>query len=79
VDLLRARRRGDIHHAEEDAGSAYRVPGYPVVPLLFVGVATWFVINTLIHQSADSLVGLLLLLAGLPFYYYWKRTLLRAS
>jgi len=55
------------------AAAEYRVPGYPVVPLLFVGVATWFVINTLIKQSADSLVGLLLLVAGLPFYYYWKK------
>jgi ABC-type polysaccharide/polyol phosphate export permease len=45
-----------------------------VVPILFVAVATWFVINTLVKQSSDSLVGLLLLLAGLPFYFYWKRT-----
>jgi APA family basic amino acid/polyamine antiporter len=56
-----------------DARSEYRVPGYPVVPLLFVAVATWFVINTLVKQSADSFVGLLLLVAGLPFYYYWKK------
>ena len=55
-----------------EARSEYRVPGYPVVPLLFVAVATWFVINTLIKQSADSFVGLLLLVAGLPFYYFWK-------
>jgi APA family basic amino acid/polyamine antiporter len=60
-----------------EARSAYRVPGYPVVPLLFVAVATWFVINTLIHQSADSFVGLFLLAAGLPFYLYWKKSMLR--
>jgi APA family basic amino acid/polyamine antiporter len=52
---------------------AYRVPGYPVVPMLFVAVATWFVINTLVAQPADSGVGLLLLAAGLPFYWWWKR------
>jgi basic amino acid/polyamine antiporter, APA family len=51
----------------------YRVPGYPVVPILFVVVATWFVINTLVKQTADSVVGLLLLVLGLPFYFYWKR------
>jgi APA family basic amino acid/polyamine antiporter len=51
----------------------YRVPLYPVVPLLFVAVASWFVINTLIQQTADSVVGGLLLLAGIPFYIYWKR------
>jgi len=56
-----------------DASRAYRVPGYPWVPILFVVVATWFVINTIVEQTADSTVGLLLLLAGLPFYYYWQK------
>jgi basic amino acid/polyamine antiporter, APA family len=56
----------------------YRVPGYPVVPILFVIVATWFVINTLMNQTADSVVGLLLLVLGLPFYFYWKRIIVKS-
>jgi c-di-AMP phosphodiesterase-like protein len=56
-----------------DATRAFRVPGYPYVPIAFIVVATWFVVNTLIMQTADSLVGLLLLLVGIPFYLYWKR------
>jgi APA family basic amino acid/polyamine antiporter len=63
----------------KDRKAAYRVPFYPVVPLLFVGVATWFVINTLLHQTADSLVGLFLLALGVPFYLFWKRTLRRGG
>lgn len=55
----------------------YRVPGYPIVPLLFILVATWFVINTLVEQTADSLVGLVLLLLGVPFYLYWKKQIVR--
>lgn len=51
----------------------HHVPGYPVVPILFIIVATWFVLNTLLEQTADSLVGMLLVLAGLPFYWYWKK------
>ncbi len=51
----------------------YSTPGYPLVPLLFVLVASWFVANTLLEQTADALVGLILVLAGLPFYLYWKR------
>jgi APA family basic amino acid/polyamine antiporter len=57
-----------------NANRAYRVPGYPVVPLLFVIVATWFVVNTLVEQTADSMVGLVLLVIGLPFYWYWHKT-----
>ena len=57
----------------------YSVPGYPWVPILFVAVATWFVLNTLVNQTADSMVGLLLAGDGLPFYIYWKRTMLRSA
>jgi APA family basic amino acid/polyamine antiporter len=67
------RRRSPGHR------SAYRVPLYPAIPLLFVAVATWFVVNTLIHQTADSMVGLLLLAAGIPFYLYWKKSLRAAT
>jgi APA family basic amino acid/polyamine antiporter len=58
-----------------DANRAFRVPGYPYVPILFVVVATWFVVNTLVMQPADSFVGILLLLVGIPFYLYYKRQL----
>ena len=57
----------------------YRVPGYPVVPLLFVIVATWFVINTIVEQTADSMVGLLLVCAGIPFYLYWRAQMQKAA
>lgn len=58
---------------------AYATPAYPLVPLLFVLVATWFVINTLLEQTADALVGLFFVLAGLPFYLYWKKQLQSSS
>jgi basic amino acid/polyamine antiporter, APA family len=57
------------------ANRTFRVPGYPYVPILFVIVATWFVVNTLFVHTADSLVGLLLLLVGIPFYLYYKHYL----
>jgi APA family basic amino acid/polyamine antiporter len=62
-----------------NANRAYRVPGYPIVPILFVVVATWFVVNTVINQTADSMVGLLLLVAGIPFYMYWERKIRAAA
>jgi len=59
------------------ANRTFRVPGYPYVPIAFVIVATWFVVNTFIEQTTDSLVGLFLLLAGIPFYLYWKHQIHR--
>jgi APA family basic amino acid/polyamine antiporter len=52
----------------------YRTPGYPVVPLLFVLVAVWLVISSLMAYPVESAVGVLLISLGLPFYLYFKIT-----
>lgn len=51
----------------------YRVPGYPWTALVFVVVAAVFVINTLVTAPRSSLLGLALVLAGVPIYLTWKR------
>jgi APA family basic amino acid/polyamine antiporter len=56
-----------------DADRAYRVWGYPVVPALFLLVAAWLVINTLLTTPGRALAGLGLMALGLPFYWYWRR------
>lgn len=61
-------------HAER----SYKVPFYPVIPIAFILVATWFVYNTIVEQTADSMVGLLLLVAGIPFYLYWQKQMKKA-
>ncbi len=51
----------------------YKTLGYPFTPLLFIGVATWFVINTLIEKPEQAIAGLIMLGLGLPVYYYWNK------
>ncbi len=51
----------------------YRVPGYPVVPLLFVLVAGMLLYSTLLSSPRESGIGLAVIVAGLPFYFVWKR------
>ena len=50
----------------------YRTPGYPVVPLLFVLVAVWLVINSVTAYPVESAAGLVLIALGLPFYLYFR-------
>ena len=60
----------------------FRVPGYPIVPAIFVLFATAYVIITFItdiqaYQAGTqpilkSVTGLALVLTGLPFYYFWR-------
>ncbi len=51
----------------------YRTFGYPFVPVLFVFVAGLLVISTLWDSPWESMKGIVIILAGLPFYYYWKQ------
>lgn len=51
----------------------YRAWGYPVVPLIFVAVNLTIFVNRLASEPRKSLLGLAMILAGLPAYFFWKR------
>jgi basic amino acid/polyamine antiporter, APA family len=51
----------------------YKTLGYPVVPIVFVLVAAALILSTLQKSPRESLLGLVLIAAGTPFYFYWKR------
>ena len=57
-----------------DAPRAYRTIGYPIVPVVFLLVAAWLIINTFVATPGRALAGVGLMLAGLPFYWYWSRS-----
>lgn len=56
-----------------DATRPYKTVGYPVVPVLFVLVAALLLYFTLLNSPRESGLGLLLIGAGIPFYWYWSR------
>lgn len=51
----------------------YKAWGYPYATLLFVAAAGWFLYSTLVEDPRDAIVGIVLLLCSLPFYFYWTR------
>ena len=53
-----------------DAERPYRAFGYPLVPLLFLLVAGWLLVNTMMTAPTQSFIGIGLILLGLPVYYY---------
>jgi APA family basic amino acid/polyamine antiporter len=55
------------------ATRSYKAWGYPYATLVFAALAGWFVLNTLIEDTRNALIGIVLLAASLPFYYYWTR------
>jgi basic amino acid/polyamine antiporter, APA family len=55
-----------------DTPRPYKVWGYPYLPAIFVIFSLLFLINTLVSDTSEAAMGLLLILLGLPFYFYWK-------
>lgn len=55
-----------------DAPRAYKAVGYPIIPAIFIIVAILLLINTVITDPKGSGIGLLIILAGVPVYYYFN-------
>jgi APA family basic amino acid/polyamine antiporter len=56
-----------------DLPRPFRVPGYPVTPVLFVLAAVGIVISTFLAHPARALLGTLMVFAGAPAFWLWKR------
>ncbi|MGH7555595.1 MAG: APC family permease [Longimicrobiales bacterium] len=65
VIVLRARR--------PDVPRPYRTWGYPVVPVIYIVLATLIVIDLAYLAPATSGVGYLLVLTGIPVYVLWRK------
>jgi len=51
----------------------YQVFGYPFTPLLYVGILLWYLTTLLTTRGPQVLIGIGIVAAGLPFYWYWRR------
>jgi basic amino acid/polyamine antiporter, APA family len=53
--------------------AGFRMPGHPWTTLLFV-LAFWaLAVNTVVRNPRSAGIGVLILLAGIPVYFFWRR------
>lgn len=52
---------------------SYKAWGYPVVPVVFLFVAAWLIYRTIMDSPKQSLTGIVIILVGIPFYYYFTK------
>ena len=62
-----------LRRKRPDLPRPYKTIGYPVVPVLFVIMAGAIVVSALYNSPRESLMGLALIFAGLPFYFHWRK------
>jgi APA family basic amino acid/polyamine antiporter len=65
VFILR-KRMPDVHRP-------YKVWGYPVIPAIFILFCIGLFFNTIITRPRESVIGLSLILSGIPVFYLLRR------
>lgn len=62
-----------LRKTKPDLYRPYKVPGYPVIPIIAILGGTFVVINQLITAPLISLGGIIITIIGLPIYAYMNK------
>jgi len=62
-----------LRFKQPDAPRPYKALGYPVLPALYIALATWICIVLLRYKPQYTWPGLVLVLLGIPVYLFWSR------
>jgi basic amino acid/polyamine antiporter, APA family len=71
--MYAARSANDVsRRAVIDSGTGYRIPGHPVTTALFVAACWLIVMSTVYKYPAQSVIGIMIVVAGIPAYFFWR-------
>jgi APA family basic amino acid/polyamine antiporter len=62
-----------LRRKRPDMERPYRTLGYPVVPALFLLGAALLEVRTFLDKPVQAMLGIGLILLGLPLYFYWRK------
>jgi basic amino acid/polyamine antiporter, APA family len=72
IFVFRRKMRAKSIQAPEAMARIASVPGHPVTTAVFVAVCWLVVINTVYRYPKNTLIGLAILLAGIPAFFFWQ-------
>ncbi len=62
-----------LRKKQPNAERPYKAFGYPVLPALYILIATAIIIDLLLLKPGTTLPGVAIVLTGIPVYFIWKR------
>ena len=62
-----------LRHKRPIAERPYRTWGYPFVPIISIWLAGLLMVDLAFLAPATSGIGMLLLLTGVPVYFFWRK------
>jgi APA family basic amino acid/polyamine antiporter len=68
-----------LRRKQPNAERPYKAFGYPIVPVLYIIGATVILVVLFIYQTATTWPGLIIVLTGVPIYFFWKAANARSA
>lgn len=62
-----------LRKTRPDMPRPYKALGYPVIPIIYILLATGFCVSLLVYRPTYSLWGLVIVLLGVPLYYLARK------
>ncbi len=62
-----------LRRTRPDLARPYRVWPYPALPLIYIAALAVLCVNTLLTRPLESFSGLLIVAAGVPAFFVWRR------
>jgi APA family basic amino acid/polyamine antiporter len=73
VNILMVASVFPLRRRFQDAVTAYRTPGYPLVPAIYILVLALLLASAIAYNPVDTLVGVAMTATGLPVYLWIHR------
>jgi APA family basic amino acid/polyamine antiporter len=64
-----------VFRARQPESQGFRTPGHPFTTIFFITACFFVVASTIWKYPANSAVGLVILLTGVPVYFLWRKPL----
>ena len=61
-----------LRYRQPERERPYRVPWFPLLPILFLAFSVWFISMVTIQSPQDSAIGIAIILLALPVYFLFK-------
>jgi len=62
-----------VFRRRQGPAASFRTPGHPTTTVFFVAACFLVVINTVYSYPANTVIGLAILLAGVPVHFLWRK------
>jgi APA family basic amino acid/polyamine antiporter len=62
---------GTLPNGRVSAAGSFRIPGHPFTTLFFIAACGAVAFSTIQRYPSNSLIGLAIMLSGLPVYFVW--------